>query len=187
VQDVVAWLSVMVEDKESLTNDFDDRATQDLPRPPTSSPPSFPRKPIVVTAVITTVIAVLATYVALVALRPHNPAEDPQLAGEAIVEAYYFDASPLLVNLRQLEGEKTSMLKVAFRLEVLKKSDLDIIKVLAPRIKDDMQIYLRELSLNDLSEPDCLRKIKDDILTRVNSICAPVQVQSVLIKDFITQ
>ncbi len=183
----MAWLSVMAEDKESHDNDFDDVATQDLPRRSTPSTPSFPRKPMVVAAVTTTVVTVLATYIALVWLRPHAPAGEPLLAGTTIAEVYYFDASPLLVNLRQLESEKTPMLKVAFRLEVLKKSDLDIIKVLAPRIKDDMQIYLRELSLDDLSEPDCLRKIKDDILTRVNSICAPVQVQSVLIKDFVAQ
>lgn len=140
---------------------------------------------VIVTAVST---AALATIFYYAWLRPHALNERAKQEKElAVLEVYFHDLPPVLVNLRKLDGERETMLKASFRLEVEHKTDLELLKIMAPRIKDDMLIYLRDLTLDDLSNEDSLRRMKEELKARANSIATPVVVKAVLIKDMIMQ
>lgn len=143
------------------------------------------RRTIVVTALVTAGVTLGASSIFL--RWPTERTSGHDGVSVAIPELYYYDMAPILVNLRQLEGARAVLLKMTLRLEVGHKTDLDLLKVVAPRVKDDVQAYLRDMTLEDLSSEGMLTKMKEEMLTRVNALATPVQVHAVLIKDMIMQ
>jgi flagellar FliL protein len=61
------------------------------------------------------------------------------------------------------------------------------LKRLMPRIIDKMQTYLRELRVEDLQGTHALRRMQDELLTRVNRVSASVRVNRVLFKEVLVQ
>ena len=56
-----------------------------------------------------------------------------------------------------------------------------------PRIIDKMQTYLRELRVEDLQGTRAIRRMQDELLTRVNRVSAPVRVDQVLFMEVLAQ
>lgn len=100
--------------------------------------------------------------------------------------AVFYDLPEILVNLNS-SGRKQNFLKIRISLEL--ESPLDTVKVDAvmPRIIDNFQVYLRELRIEDLQGSAGLLRLREELLTRVNSSVKPAKVNDVLFKEMLVQ
>ena len=56
-----------------------------------------------------------------------------------------------------------------------------------PRVVDQLQTYLRELRVEDLSGSASMFRLKEEIIRRVNLAVEPVKVKDVLFREMIVQ
>ena len=98
----------------------------------------------------------------------------------------FFDLPDLLVNLNTT-GRKASFLKLTISLELERADDLPRLQSVLPRVIDNFQVYLRELRVEDLRGSGGIYRLREELLTRVNSAAAPVKVVDVLFKEMLVQ
>jgi len=101
----------------------------------------------------------------------------------------FFDVPDILVNV-SMAGGKPAFLKLAVSLEVEGGSKEEVAQKLdpiMPRIVDQLQTYLRELRMEDLSGSAALFRLKEELLRRINVAAAPVEVKGVLFREMIVQ
>jgi flagellar FliL protein len=120
----------------------------------------------------------------------HGDAHAGGEGGEA--EAHhpvFFEVPDILVNVSS-DGGKPVFLKLAVSLEVDGASHEEIaasLEPIMPRVVDQLQTYLRELRLEDLSGSAALFRLKEELLRRVNLAADPIQVKGVLFREMIVQ
>jgi flagellar protein FliL len=118
---------------------------------------------------------------------------DTHAAGEggeaAAHHPLFFEVQDILVNLSS-DGGKPVFLKLAVSLEVEGASHEEVaasLEPIMPRVVDQLQTYLRELRLEDLSGSAALFRLKEELLRRVNLAADPIQVKGVLFREMIVQ
>jgi flagellar FliL protein len=100
--------------------------------------------------------------------------------------ALFFDLPDMLVNLNT-GNRKTSFLKISVSLELEKADDGVRIQALMPRVIDTFQTYLRELRIEDLRGSAGLYRLREELLTRINTAVAPIKVDDVLFREMLVQ
>ncbi len=100
--------------------------------------------------------------------------------------AVFYDLPDLLVNLNT-GSRKPSFLKLSVSLELERQEDLPRLQSVMPRIVDNFQVYLRELRVEDLRGSGGIYRLREELLTRVNTAAAPVKVTDVLFKEMLVQ
>ena len=125
-----------------------------------------------------------------------NPTQDTDLksphdhTGEAKpTSAIYMEIPNILVNLRQTQtGKKPSFLKLSVLVELQNQKELEMLMILRPKIVDQFQVYLRELTTEDLSAAEGgLQRLRTELILRVNAITTPLQIKDILFKDMLIQ
>jgi flagellar FliL protein len=66
-------------------------------------------------------------------------------------------------------------------------SDEVKIKVLLPRIIDNLQAFLRDLRVEELQGSHGLYRVREELLVRVNAAADPVKVRDVLFQEMLVQ
>jgi flagellar FliL protein len=102
---------------------------------------------------------------------------------EAVV---FVDMPDVLVNLQSV-GQRTRFLKLKVALEVENEATADQVKTLMPRVMDSFQTYLRALTVDEVSRPGGLHRLKEELTARVNLALAPTRVDDVLVKEMLVQ
>jgi flagellar protein FliL len=116
----------------------------------------------------------------------HKEAAAEKAAPAVAPVAVFFDLPDLLVNLNT-NGRKASFLKLSVSLELERADDLARLQAVMPRIIDNFQVYLRELRVEDLRGSSGIYRLREELLTRVNTAVAPVRVRDVLFKEMLVQ
>lgn len=104
---------------------------------------------------------------------------------EKPVEGFYMALDPITVNLRS-QGKQQRYLKLSVRLELNQSKDEKTITTHMPKIKDQFQMFLRELRVEDLEGSSGIFKVKEELLSRVNHI-SPATVKDILFDEFLVQ
>lgn len=104
----------------------------------------------------------------------------------AAPELIFHDLDEIIVNLNT-EGKNVSFMKLKVTFELEGKNNLDTVVKMSPRIRDVMQIYLRELRPSDLQGSVGVYRLRDEILLRINKVIYPAQVKDILFKDIVVQ
>lgn len=115
--------------------------------------------------------------------------DDKKAETAAVAEAkeiLFYELPELLVNLNT-GGRKASYLKITVALEVDRRSAIAQLDAKLPRVIDDFQIYLRELRLEDLNGSAGMFRLKEELLSRVNTSLYPTEVKDVLFKEMLVQ
>lgn len=99
----------------------------------------------------------------------------------------YYNVPDLLINLKASQPGRGSFLKLSVILEVEGQSNIATLNTLKPRIVDQFQVYLRELRVEDLQGSAGIHRLREELLSRVNQITAPLKVRDVLFKDVLVQ
>jgi flagellar FliL protein len=100
----------------------------------------------------------------------------------------FFEVPDILVNVTTGEG-KPAFLKLSVSLELEGEGEAAkaAIEPVTPRIIDQLQTYLRELRVEDLSGSAAVFRLKEEILRRVNLAIEPMKVKDVLFREMIIQ
>jgi len=113
-------------------------------------------------------------------------AEETGKPGQPAPAAVFYDLPEILVNLNSA-GRKQNFLKIRVSLELESPLDVPKIESVMPRIIDNFQVYLRELRIEDLQGSAGLLRLREELLTRVNSSVKPAKVNDVLFKEMLVQ
>lgn len=117
------------------------------------------------------------------------PAAEAPPKPEAVAPGYFIDLDEMLVSLSGGgQGRaKANFLKLRVSLEVDDKTYETRIKDVMPRIKDNFQVFLREVRLEELEGSNGLFRVKEELLSRVNTAVYPAKVKAVLIREMLVQ
>ena len=108
--------------------------------------------------------------------------------GEGAPHPVFFDVPDILVNV-SAGGDKPAFLKLSVSLELEGEGEAAkaAIEPVMPRVVDQLQTYLRELRVEDLSGSAAMFRLKEELLRRVNLAVEPVRVKDVLFREMIVQ
>lgn len=144
-------------------------------------------KQLVLFVILPAVALIIAGAVAFFLLSggEDKPAESEVASGEK-TELLFYDLPEMLVNLNT-GGRKASYLKIKVALEIDRQSILLELEKKLPRVINEFQVYLRELRPEDLNGSAGMFRLKEELLTRVNTALYPTQVKDVLFKEMLVQ
>lgn len=113
----------------------------------------------------------------------HEAADPHGAAAPAVV---FVDMPDVLVNL-QSGGKRVRFLKLRAALEVGSEEIAARVEGLMPRIMDSFQLYLRALTVEEVSGAGGLQRLKEELASRVNYAIEPTRVDDVLVKEMLVQ
>ena len=107
---------------------------------------------------------------------------------DAVAHPVFYDIPDILVNVAA-GGDKRAFLKLSVSLELEGEGEAAkaAIEPVVPRVVDQLQTYLRELRVEDLSGSAAVFRLKEELLRRVNLAVEPVKVKDVLFREMIVQ
>lgn len=92
----------------------------------------------------------------------------------------------ILLNLRSSDGHQV-FLKTTFIIESASPKIGEKIDKLKPMVVDQYQTYLRELDIDDLKGSAGIERIRQELVSRTNSLLAPDKINNVLFKQLLIQ
>ena len=101
-------------------------------------------------------------------------------------KSVFFDLPELLVNINT-NGAKESFLKLSISLELKDAEATKALEGSMPRVVDSIQVFLRELRIDDLNGSAGILRLREELLKRIAAAAAPVDVRDVLFKEIIVQ
>lgn len=99
---------------------------------------------------------------------------------------FFLQIPDISVNLADT-GARPNYLRLKVQLELSSQSDIAAVEAVMPRVIDQFQTYLRELRVRDLRGSAGIYRLQMELLTRVNSAVAPVEVKDVLFQEILIQ
>ena len=61
------------------------------------------------------------------------------------------------------------------------------LQALMPRVIDNLQIYMRELRLDDINGSAGIYRLKQELLSRINRAVQPIEVRDILFSEFVIE
>jgi flagellar protein FliL len=102
------------------------------------------------------------------------------------VKKVFYGLPVTLTNLNG-SGRRPGVLKARVILELIEGADIDRLDQLQPRIVDILQVFLRELRIDDLRGSNGLVRLRRELLARINEAVEPVEVSGVLFREILIQ
>ena len=110
-------------------------------------------------------------------------AEEEAPSPESIV---FLDLPEILVNLNT-GGRKPTFLKIRVALEMPNADDVAYVETMMRRVLDTLNVYLRELRIEDLKGSAGMYRLREELLKRVRVAVAPAKINDVLFKEMLVQ
>ena len=107
--------------------------------------------------------------------------------GDAVGGGLFLTLPEMLVNLNSTDRRRPNYLKMSVALELQSAQDEARIQAMMPKIIDEMQVYLRELRVDDLRGSAGLHRLREEMTVRVNKVIAPTQINQVLFQQMLVQ
>ena len=102
------------------------------------------------------------------------------------VPGIYYEIPDVLVNLAS-DGGRSTVLKISISLELESAEARARIDQWLPRIIDNFQVYLRELTLEDLRGSAGLHRLREELLRRVSLAAGTDEIRDVLFREMLLQ
>jgi len=99
----------------------------------------------------------------------------------------YYAMPALIVNLAAVEGQREQSLKLDLVLESSDPANFDAVPAAMPRLKDQLNSFLRELRVEDLNGSAGTYRLRRELMKRFNVAMAPAKVDAVLIEGMLIQ
>ena len=117
----------------------------------------------------------------------HKIQEKDLVASNTPKQVMFVPLDEMTINLRSGLESNATWLRVKVTLEVRGKENYDAVSQLSPKVMDILQTYLKELRRGDLDGSFGIYKMKDEILTRLNTVLYPARIEDVLFQEIIMQ
>jgi flagellar FliL protein len=99
----------------------------------------------------------------------------------------YYAMPDIIVNLAAVEGQREQSLKLDLVLESSDPANFDAVPSAMPRLKDQLNSFLRELRVEDLNGSAGTYRLRRELMKRFNVVMAPAKVDAVLIEGMLIQ
>lgn len=113
------------------------------------------------------------------------PAEAARKKADAGPRIFH-EMPDMVINLNG-KNRRTAFLKIKVALELDDPKAVERITAMQPRIIDNLQVYLRELRVDDLRGSAGMARLREELLRRINASVEPVVVRDVLFKEMLVQ
>jgi flagellar FliL protein len=111
--------------------------------------------------------------------------EEPQ--EEAGLEVAVVDVPEFTVNLLSEDENTGHFMKIKLAVELARKTDVESVNLLLPRLQDDWNTFLRQLRPGDMQGSAALQRLKEGLMRRAIQSLAPVPVKAVYIRELLVQ
>ena len=116
---------------------------------------------------------------------------DPGDVGHALAcsgdDPCYYAMPKLIVNLAGTEGQRSPYMELELTLESSSAATFNRVPDLMPRLKDQLNSFLRELRVEDLNGSTGTWRLRRELLNRFNTVMDPKKVDAVLIESMLIQ
>jgi flagellar FliL protein len=102
-------------------------------------------------------------------------------------QACYYAMPKMVVNLAGTEGQRSPYMELELSLEAANGSVFNRIPELMPRLKDQLNAFLRELRVEDLNGSAGTFTLRRELLKRFNLVLDPKKIDAVLIEGMLIQ
>jgi flagellar FliL protein len=102
-------------------------------------------------------------------------------------QACYYAMPKMVVNLAGTEGQRSPYMELELSLEATNGSVFNRIPELMPRLKDQLNAFLRELRVEDLNGSAGTFTLRRELLKRFNLVLDPKKIDAVLIEGMLIQ
>jgi flagellar FliL protein len=99
----------------------------------------------------------------------------------------YYAMPKLVVNLAGAEGVRSPYMELELTLESSSTATFKKVPELMPRLKDQLNSFLRELRVEDLNGSTGTWRLRRELLNRFNTVMDPKKVDAVLIESMLIQ
>lgn len=99
----------------------------------------------------------------------------------------YYAWPKMIVNLAGTEGQRSPYMEIELSLEAANGSAFAHIAELMPRLKDQLNAFLRELRVEDLNGSAGTFTLRRELLKRFNLVLDPKKIDAVLIEGMLIQ
>jgi len=99
----------------------------------------------------------------------------------------YYAMPKLIVNLAGTEGQRSPYMELELTLESSSSATFKSVPELMPRLKDQLNTFLRELRVEDLNGSTGTWRLRRELLNRFNTVMDPKKVDAVLIESMLIQ
>lgn len=99
----------------------------------------------------------------------------------------YYAMPKLVVNLAGTEGQRSPYMELELTLESSASATFAKVPELMPRLKDQLNSFLRELRVEDLNGSTGTWRLRRELLNRFNTVMDPKKVDAVLIESMLIQ
>lgn len=99
----------------------------------------------------------------------------------------YYAMPKIVVNLAASEGQRSPFMELQLVLEAGDPGTFEMVPARMPRLKDQFQIFLRELRVEDLNGSAGSFRLRQELMKRFNVVMAPAKVDAVLIEGMLIQ
>ena len=99
----------------------------------------------------------------------------------------YYTMPKLIVNLAGAEGQRSPYMELELTLESSSSATFKRVPDLMPRLKDQLNSFLRELRVEDLNGSTGTWRLRRELLNRFNTVMDPKKVDAVLIESMLIQ
>jgi flagellar FliL protein len=123
-----------------------------------------------------------AVQMGLVGGGAHDGAEPEEVPLMPLAAAAFVTLDPIIVNLP--EGSARSFLRFAGSLEVVPGTEAEV-ETIKPRIMDVLNGFLRSLTLEDVSDPTALTRLRSQMLRRIQVVDGGDRIRDLLIIEFV--
>ena len=103
-----------------------------------------------------------------------------------VKKAVFYELPDIIVNLQGRNG-RSGYMKIKINLELKSKADIKAVEAVMPRVVDNLQVYLRELQVEDVQGSEGLYRLREELLHRINIAAKPVKVDDVLFAEMLMQ
>jgi len=176
----------MADDQKTDNDDELDEVAAGLEGEDGENPPAKKKKLLLI-IIILLVLAGAGAGLFFSGIIPGGGGGDESETAAAVEKKSYMDMDEFLINLNTPGRNATTFLKMQITLELPTSSAVTIVTDNMPRIRNSFIVYLRELRGHDLQGSPGLRRLKEELLLRINAIVEPEKVTDILFKDFIVQ
>lgn len=116
---------------------------------------------------------------------------DPADVGQALAcasgDPCYYAMPKLIVNLAGTAGQRSPYMELELTLESSASSTFNRVPELMPRLKDQLNSFLRELRVEDLNGSTGTWRLRRELLNRFNTVMDPKKIDAVLIESMLIQ
>ncbi|MGB8839882.1 MAG: flagellar basal body-associated FliL family protein [Aliidongia sp.] len=102
-------------------------------------------------------------------------------------EVAYCDLPDIMVTLDNRGLPGNHVVKLSVSLELDDRAEQPRVQAYIPRVIDVFQVYIRQLSVEDVTGVPKIQQLRKAVLTRINAALEPTHVDDVLFREVLVQ